>query len=114
MTLRIWGWNDGIAIMGLVFGILILVCTIVFLSVPPIRSWNWIVSLVAALMGLLVVIFTMIWIFSAPGEDVGRHFRQGNSFGPYILLAAGVLFLIAGVVDTIFGIAGQMRARRVG
>lgn len=113
IVLRVWGWNESIGIMGLVFGSVILVFAIIFLAVPPMRSWNWIVSLFAALMGLIALIFSLIWIFSSPGQDVGTYFRQGIIVGPYLLLSGGVLLLIVGIIDGIFGIAAQMRTRHV-
>ena len=111
-SISVWGWREGIAIMGMVFGIVVLIFSIVFLSVRPLRAWNWFVSLVATVMGILALIFALIWVIQAPGDDVGKFFSQGIIAGPYVLLGAGVLFLVVGLLDTIFGINALVRSKR--
>lgn len=113
LTMRIWGWNEGIAIMGLVFGLLIMVLAIVFVSVPVLRNWSWTISIVATIMGAVTLILSLIWLIKAPGADVPRLLAQGTIIGPYLLLASGVVFFVVGLFDTIFGISYVVRAARL-
>ena len=71
LSLWLWGWRVGIAIMGLVFGSVILTAIILFLCLSAIRVWNWIVSMVASVFGICAIIFSVVWIFTAPGDDAG-------------------------------------------
>lgn len=112
-TLSIWGWNEGVSIMALVFGIVVLIAAIVFISVPLLRNWSWIVSIIAAIMGIIVLIFALIWIFTAPGRDASPEFRQGMIIGPWLFLGGGVMFLLTGIFDSIFGLSHLMRLRRL-
>ncbi|GAB4151115.1 MAG: hypothetical protein Tsb009_26360 [Planctomycetaceae bacterium] len=113
MKLTIWGWNETIAIMSMVFGAVILVGVILFLSVPPMRRWNWIISLIATVMAVISLIFVVIWIVKAPGDDVGSDFVQGIIVGPYILAGGAGLMFLVGLLDTIFGLAYLARSRRL-
>lgn len=110
---RIWGWNEGAGIMGLVFGVVVMVGSIIFISIPPLRNWSWIVSILAAIFGIIILIFALIWIFSAPGQDASPEFRQGIIVGPYLLLAGGVMFLLVGIFDMIAGLSFLSRLRRL-
>ena len=113
MTFRIWGWNEGAGIMGLVFGIVVMVLSIVFISIPPLRNWSWIVSILATIFGIITLIFALIWIINAPGQDASPEFRQGIIIGPYLLLAGGVMFLLVGIFDMIAGLTFLSRLRRL-
>ena len=107
-----WGWSDGCAIMGLIFGLVVLLFTILFLSVPPMRDWSWIMSIIATVMGIIAIIFSLIWVFTAPSLDVKKVLDQGTSIGPWLLLGSGVLFFFVGLFDTIFGISYTVRRSR--
>ena len=113
-TIRLWGWSEGIAVMGLVFGVLVLTMTIVCGSVRVLKNWSWIVSCIAMIMGLITWILAVIWIVNAPGEDVGKYFVQGIIAGPYLLLGGGVIFFLTGLLDTVSGIKHLVRRVRVG
>lgn len=111
-SLWVWGWSEGLAIMGLVFGVVVTIFSIVFLAVPFMRNWSWIVSIIATIMGILALIFAPIWMFKSPGKDLGLLFEQGLIVGPYLLLCGGVLFFLVGLFDTIFGISFLVRQGR--
>jgi len=111
VSLRLWGWSEGIAIMGCVFGLLTLVAVILCLCLPAIRMWNWVVSTVASLFGLCAIIFSLLWILSAPRDDAGG-LTQGIIAGPWLLLGAAVVLFLAGLLDSIFGIMAFARHRR--
>ena len=111
LSLRLWGWSEGIAIMAFVFGAVILFAVILFLCLPLIQIWNWIASIVASIFGVCAIIFSLLWIFSAPGDDAGG-LTQGIIAGPYLLLGAAVVLFLVGLMDGIFGILAFTRYRR--
>lgn len=108
-TLYAWGWKSGVAITGLVFGIVILVASIVCSVVPILRNWSWTVSGVAAVMGLVGAILGIIWIVKAPGPDFPRFFKQGLHVGPYMFLVGAAVFFLVGLFDMISGIKFLVR-----
>jgi GYF domain 2 len=111
LTITQWGWSEGYAIMSLVFGAVVLLLEIVFLSVPPIRNWSWIASALAVVMGIVALIFSLIWILKSPGQDVTGVLKQGLVVGPWLMLGGAVLYLLVGLLDTIFGIIFVVRRR---
>jgi GYF domain 2 len=111
LTITQWGWSEGCGITSLVFGAVVLLFAIVFVAVPPLRNWSWIVSAVALVMGIVTLILSLIWIFKSPGQDVAGVLSQGIVVGPWLMLAGGVLFLVAGLFDTIFGILFVVRRK---
>jgi hypothetical protein len=112
LTIKIWGWNDTYAIMSLVFGAVVLIFGIVFISVPPMRNLSWIVSAIALVMGIVAIIFSLIWIFQAPGQDATGVLTQGIVIGPWLMLGGGAVYFLAGLFDTIFGILFTVRGSR--
>jgi hypothetical protein len=111
LTMTQWGWSEGYAVMSLVFGAVVLVFAIVFVSVPPLRNWSWIVSAVAIVMGIVALVCSLIWMIKAPGRDVPGVLQQGLVAGPWLMLTGAAVFLLAGLFDTIFGIIFVVRRR---
>jgi len=113
LSITLWGWDEGgIALMGLIFGIVVLVFGIVFVSIPLLRNWSWTVSALALILGIVTLVLAFVWAIKAPGDDVGTKFEQGVSVGPWLLFGAGVLFFLVGLFDTIFGVIFVVRSSR--
>lgn len=102
----LWGWSTGLGITGFVFRFFILTAAILPMCLSVVRPWAWPGMFAAAIMGLILFIMSLVWIFSAPGENVGGFIRQGIIAGPYLVLVASLLILPSAVLE---GVTGLLR-----
>ena len=112
VSLSLWGWNVGTAIMGFIFSFLFLGFAIVPIFVKVLRPWLWIGGLTAAVLGLPMLILAMLWLFGSPGEDAPPLLSQGNYLGPYLCLLATLLVMFSGTLLGISGIKALTSGRK--
>ena len=104
VSLWLWGWSTGAGIVGLLLSVAILPMVLAPIFLKFLRPWSWIASFGSAVLGLIILILSLVWLFGSPGESVPDTFSQGVIIGPYLVLLAGLLLLLAGIVDGLKGL----------
>ncbi|MGI0133753.1 MAG: DUF4339 domain-containing protein [Candidatus Micrarchaeaceae archaeon] len=103
-SLWLWGWSTGAGILALVFSLLINIAVILPIFLTLLRPWLWIASFASAIQGLVMFILSLVWIIGSPSESAPPLLSQGVILGPYLVLLASLLLLVAGIVDGIKGV----------
>ena len=109
-TSRIWGWQTGIGITGLIFSLIILSLAITPIFVTIIQNWTWIGSFITAILGIITLILALVWLFGSPSQDVPPILFQGPSIGPYPYLLGSLLILGGGITEGVLGLIGFIRS----
>ncbi|MGD0897003.1 MAG: GYF domain-containing protein [Thermoguttaceae bacterium] len=109
-TSRIWGWQTGLGITGLIFSLIILSLAITPIFVAIIQNWSWIGSFITAILGIITLILALVWLFGTPSEDVRPILFQGPSIGPYPYLVGSLLILGGSITEGILGLMAFIRS----
>jgi hypothetical protein len=110
---KIWGWHTMLGIASGLFGFLVLPIQLVMMLSPSVRRFSFIFSFAAAYASLVLIILSAIWWLDTPGWDMKPLVSQQAHVGSYLVMGAGVLVLVFGVMDGVIGLRAFSRSRKV-
>jgi hypothetical protein len=117
ISVSLYGWDTTTGILGLIFGVIILMLVLLPVFVSEIRSFAWICGGLNFGLALPIAILGIVWLATAPGQDASPIMKQGVSIGPILVLLGSVAALGGGVGEFVTGLTamtnkGARRRRR--